>query len=115
MNPLKLLFTKTESGQYNLQTQDDNDVSFSEVLNMLGSLGWVIMTIVCWSKNGFFDDTLGRIAFIPVLFVAGFIGFYTTAFLIYTSLIIIIFGCLIGWVFNFSFLNSLFAFTSSIF
>lgn len=115
MNPLKLLFTKTESGQYDLQTQSDTNVSFTEVVNFIGALVWMIAITVSWSNDGLFSDTLGRIGYIPVLFIAGAIGFYTTAFIVYTSLVITVIGCTLGWIFDFSFLNILSAFISKIF
>jgi len=105
MNPLKLLFTKRDNGQYDLQTEeeDNNDVSG---ISIFGGLAWVGATALYWSNAGLFDNTTGRLGFIPALFIAWIIGYTTTLFLIGATILITISGLLIGWIFDFPFFDT---------
>lgn len=105
MNPLKLLFTKRDNGQYDLQTEDETDDDVSSI-DIIGGIVWVIAISLYWNGAGYFDHTPGRLGFIPALIIAWMIGFYTTTFLIGTTICIAICGWLIGWIFDFPFFDT---------
>jgi hypothetical protein len=111
MNPLKLLFTKRDTGQYELQTEEDENDDVSG-LSIFGGLAWVGFTTLYWSGAGLFDSTAGRLGFIPAVIIAWIIGFKTTLFLIGSSIIITISGLLIGWIFDFPFFDTVLEYTA---
>lgn len=109
MNPLKLLFTKRDNGQYDLQTEDNAEDNVSGV-DIVGGLVWILVTCLYWNGAGYFDSTLGRVGFIPALIIAWMIGFYTTTFLIGATILITVTGLLIGWIFDFPFFDTVFTY-----
>ena len=104
MNPLKVIIVKPE---------DPN--AFSEGVQIVGGIVWAIILWVFWSGANLFDSTAGRICFIPALLIAGLIGYATTLFVIGMSLIITIFGLIIGWVFDFPFFSTMLKYINIIF
>jgi hypothetical protein len=104
MNPLKLLFTKRDSGQYDLQTEEEDNANLSG-FSIVGGLAWVGFTALYWSGAGLFDSTAGRVGFIPAAIIAWIIGFKTTLFLIGASILFTVSGAIIGWAFDFPFFS----------
>lgn len=96
MNPLKIEIVERE-----------NDPTGSEILSVLGAIAWAITATVCWFKGNLFDDTAGRLLFIPILIISGTIGYYTTAFLVKALFIITVIAVIAGWIFDFSFFDIL--------
>ena len=95
MNPLKVIIVKPE---------DPN--AFSEGVQVVGAITWVIIAWVMWSSYDLFDSTIGKACFIPAMFVAAAIGFHTTLFLISASILFTVFGLLVGWIFDFAFFDA---------
>jgi hypothetical protein len=92
MNPLKVIIIKPE---------DPN--AFSEGVQVIGAIVWVAGLWMYWSGANWFDNTIGRVCFVPALLAAAVIGYSTTLFVIGASFFITIVGLLIGWIFDFPF------------
>ncbi len=95
MNPLKVIIVKPE----------DPD-AFSEGVQVVGAIIWVIVTSLYCYGAGWFDETIGRVCFVPALLAAWAIGYHTTLFLLGASIMITIFGLVIGWMFDFPFFET---------
>lgn len=95
MNPLKVIIVKPE---------DPN--AFSEGVQVVGAIVWMIFLSLYWSGANWFDDTIGRICFVPALIAAAAIGYSTTLFILGASFLITIFGLLVGWIFDFPFFET---------
>lgn len=111
-NPLKMLFTKKDNGLYEYKAEEEEDDNVSAI-NIIGGLAWMGGTALYWSNAGLFDTTAGRIGFIPALIVAWIIGFKTTLFLLGSSIIITIFGLVVGWIFDFPFFDTVIGYISN--
>ena len=96
MNPLKVIIVKPE---------DPN--AFSEGVQVVGAIVWMIFLSLYWSGAGWFDGTIGRVCFVPALIAAAVIGYSTTLFVLGASFVITIFGLLIGWIFDFPFFSTM--------
>jgi hypothetical protein len=97
MNPLKVIIVKPE---------DPN--AFSEGVQVVGAIAWMIGAWIIWSSFNLFDSTAGKACFLPALAIAAVIGFHTTLFLISASILFTIFGLVVGWIFDFAFFEATF-------
>ena len=74
-------------------------------LNLIGAIFWAVVTYFVWSSHGWFDYTIGKLIFVPVVMLMAAFGYMTSVFIFFVSSLIIVAGCVCGWIFDFSFLH----------
>lgn len=84
----------------------ENHNDESGCLGIIGGLAWITGLTIYWVGSDLFDTTEGRIGFLIAAFIAGAIGYYTTAFLLAASFIFFVGGALISWIFDFPFFDT---------
>ena len=77
------------------------DSDFGEAVNSIASIVWACYAAYYCCTHGWLDNTLGRLSLLPVMFLAGYIGYLVTAFILFWGIAFTtVFGLFIGWVFD---------------
>jgi hypothetical protein len=95
MNPLEVIIVQPEEA-----------TPATVIINSIGGILWGLSLWLIWSDANWFDNTIGRVLFVPALLLAFTIGYLTTFFLLIVSIIISVIGLFIGWVFDFPFFKT---------
>jgi hypothetical protein len=93
MNPIEVVILPSQSGSPPFVG-----------LNLIGAIFWGVVTFLVWSSHGWFDHTVGKLIFVPAIILMTAVGYMTSVFIFFMLSLIIVVGCICGWIFDFSFL-----------